>query len=343
MSEKKESKLKRREVETLLVFVTELLSFYQKNKRSLPWRRRGISSYEVWVSEIMLQQTQVSRVILYYTRFLERFPDIKSLSEVSWEEFLPYYQGLGYYRRARNMLETAKKVTELYAGIFPRVIDQLEGLPGVGTYTARAIASFSNGDPVLAWDTNFSRVFGRFFYGSKERKISVLKFEKDIFEQVSQRRGKKIPSRDINSAVMDFGSLVCLKNPKCEVCPLNKQCVYFFEEGKGERKITLKKDSFPTKDAIAYVILHENHKVYFSSSNKIFTPFILTQGASTREGIKNFFESTYGLVVSVRPPKMKLFVKGEPVLVVYAQILSGIYNFSVFSAKAVRDTVNTWL
>lgn len=144
------------------------MDFWQKAGREhLPWRRDGITAYEVWVSEIMLQQTQVSRVIEYYTRFLKRFPTVHDLAVTSWEEFLPYYAGLGYYRRGRNMIEAAKKVVNEHDGEFPRDKKLLMKLPGVGDYTASAILSFAYGDNHLAWDTNLKRVIGRFFFGSK--------------------------------------------------------------------------------------------------------------------------------------------------------------------------------
>src|SRR3990167_9371691 len=166
--------------ESITFFEKMLLDFYQKAGREhLPWRTlrkaspRGagkagkITAYEVWVAEVMLQQTQVSRVISYYKRFLKRFPTVQKLARVSWEKFLPCYQGLGYYTRGRNMLKTAKEIVNKYHGKFPRDKKLLEDLPGIGPYTAAAIMSFAYGDNHLAWDTNLKRVIGRFFFGTK--------------------------------------------------------------------------------------------------------------------------------------------------------------------------------
>jgi A/G-specific adenine glycosylase len=317
-------------------FVKNLFSFYKKEKRDLPWRKEPISAYEVWVSEIMLQQTQVSRVIGYYNRFLERFPTIESLAKASWEDFLPYYEGLGYYNRGRNMLKTAREVVEKYNGVFPENIKALQELPGIGVYTASAIASFAYKKPVLAWDTNFKRVFGRFFLGFKNGQ-----FNKDEIEKALQ--DKCYDFQDLNASVMDFGSRICVRNPKCEECPLKRYCLYYKTGGTKEMQKKVLSEVFPTKKAFAYVILHENHKNYFSFSCKTFQPFMLPPQENSRESIKYFFETHYAIKVSVRPPKMKIFIKERPVLVVYAQILSGEYSFTPFPPAKVRDIINTWI
>lgn len=120
-----------------------LLSFLKKHGRfELPWRKAKKNPYEIWVSEIFLQQTQVSRVIPFYTRFLKHFPNILSLYKISFEEFLPFYEGLGYYARGRNMLKTAQILCEKYDGHFPKTQEELLSLPGIGPYTASAILAF---------------------------------------------------------------------------------------------------------------------------------------------------------------------------------------------------------
>jgi len=403
-------------------FVKEISIFYRWHGRDLPWRKENITPYEVWVSEIMLQQTQVSRVVEYYGRFLERFPNVEALARTNWEEFLPYYEGLGYYNRGRNMLACARVVMEEYNGKFPCEVEELERLPGVGPYTARAVASFACGAKTLAWDTNFSRVFGRYLKGSKNENVEKEEIEEEIqkiceygggvdsrkslsLQGLPLQEGEKIflsqghlplrkredqnsspfcdndekesegdregcgnnkremggvmkkekrdqrnelqdasfTFRDFNAAVMDFGSLVCKKNPKCGECPLNSHCVYFQNGGKKEKTTAHGNDAFPLQEAQAFVILHENHKKYFSSAKHEFQPFVLEKGRVSREDIKEFFFSKHGLKTSVRPPKMKIYIDEEPTIVVYAQILSGEHNFFHFEPKAVRDMINTWL
>lgn len=345
MLEKKDKKKNVGEKAKTLFLFEGICTFYKKHKRDLLWRKEKSTPYEVWVSEIMLQQTQVSRVSQYYVRFLKRFPTVNILAKASWEEFLPYYEGLGYYRRGKNMLETAKKITKDYQGNFPLTLGELERLPGIGSYTARALASFAYDKPVLAWDTNFSRVLGRFFAGTKDQNLPVVKIETVLrrYGVQKNKENKKISFKNFNAGVMDFGSLVCTKNPKCQECPLQIHCLYFQESGEKERKILQKKEGFPTKEAQTFLILHENHKKYFSLSRKKFKPFIFTPSLSNRQEIKQFFSQTFGLTLSIRPPRMKLYIQEKPTLIVYAQILSGAHTFSLFEPKDVHDILDTWL
>ncbi len=291
-------------------FETTLLDFFQKvGREHLPWRRKRITAYEVWVSEIMLQQTQVSRVIEYYNRFLQRYPTIEILARSSWEEFLPYYEGLGYYARGRNMLKAAKMIVSEYDGKFPREKKLLEKIPGIGPYTASAILSFAYDENHLAWDTNLNRVVGRFFFGDK-----YVDFDREKIEQKFRSSAKRL-----NAALMDFGSALCLSRPKCEACPLQIRCVYYAKDGESEAR--------------AIVFLHENHRNYFSSREKKYEPFVLPRGYTSRAEIKDWFQETYNLKVSVRPPHQKLILKNRPTLLIHAQILSGKNNFSEFSQK----------
>lgn len=338
-------------------FESMLLDFFGKAGREhLPWRREGISAYEVWVSEIMLQQTQVSRVISYYEKFLVRFPDVESLARASWEEFLPYYAGLGYYSRGRNMLRAAKIVVETFGGEFPRDIKTLQTLPGVGDYTASAIASFAYDANTLAWDTNLRRVVGRFFFGTKD-------FEKIQEERNGKSKdGKNVVVKDdwkntignhfsisakiLNAALMDFGSAICTGKPKCAACPLSLRCMFFKEKGERELmtkrrqlRVEGKKDrgrNYVWKDARVEVTLHENHRKYFSSLKREYRPFLIPSSHNTRAGIKVWFRERYGLDVSVRPPHGKILIENAPVMFVNVQILSGTHTFAEFSKEELQ-------
>jgi A/G-specific adenine glycosylase len=298
-------------------------------RKHLPWRNKNMTPYKIWVSEIMLQQTQVDRVVHFYRRFLKRFPSVKSLANASWDEFLPYYQGLGYYNRGRNMLKAVQVIMTQYHGRFPRNLEDLEALPGVGEYTARAILSFAHAHDHMAWDTNFNRVFGRFFYGSKDAEI-----KKDFFEDTI-----KSNKRDFNGAIMDFGSLVCMKKPNCSECNLAKKCVYFAKGGKQEKTTTKKTSKFPTREAQVYILLHQNHQCYYSSNKTRFKPFMLSKKYNTREGIKEYFKKKYKLQLAVRPPKKKVYIQGKPTLIVYAQVLLGKHEFHKFTKKEVGASI----
>ncbi|MFZ1626257.1 MAG: A/G-specific adenine glycosylase [Candidatus Moraniibacteriota bacterium] len=315
-------------------FERQLMDFFRKAGRAeLPWRKSGITAYEVWVSEIMLQQTQVARVIGYYTRFLDRFPTIESLAQASWEEFLPYYAGLGYYARGRNMLRAAEIIVNEYGGVFPRDAAKLVNIPGIGPYTAAAIMSFAYGDRHLAWDTNLRRVVGRFFFGTKQALIDTVSFEEKFVT----------PRKSLNGALMDFGSALCVARPKCEACPVRAQCRYYREGGKQEfsqRKPKTKsgKSKVDWSTAEVVVILHDKHRLYYSSKRMKYSPFVLPAGYNTRAGIKDYFDERYGLTLAVRPPHEKRTEKGKARIFVNAQILLGAPTFRTYSAEEVHPT-----
>lgn len=310
-------------------FEEKLVDFFRKSGRvELPWRKKNINAYEVWVSEIMLQQTQVSRVVGYYERFLKKFPTVETLAKSTWEEFLPYYQGLGYYARGRNMLETAKRVVSQHRGIFPKNATELRLLPGIGEYTAGAIQSFAYGQDVLAWDTNLKRVIGRFFYGDKKALIDSQFFETHF----------KTKRRSLNAALMDFGSSLCVGKPKCNTCPLASKCLYHREAGAQEKVVKKTKPLFPLSEAeYVLVSLHEKHQKYFSAQAKTYQPFSLPRGYVTRGGIKDWFLKEYDLVVAVRPPHARELLGNKKTLLVNAQILTGVHTFSVFSKQAIKE------
>lgn len=310
-------------------FEEKLTDYFAKAGRDfLPWRKSGITPYEVWVSEIMLQQTQVSRVASYYTRFLKKFPTVQKLAKATWEEFLPYYEGLGYYARGRNMLLASQKIVALYGGIFPRNVEELQTIPGIGPYTASAIMSFAYDDSHLAWDTNLKRVTGRFFYGSKRALIDEKWFEKTF---VTKRR-------ELNASLMDFGSSICTARPKCNTCPLASKCVYFREQGAGEvQKKKVKKLFSDSQAEQVIVMLHERHQKYFSSEEHSYQPFILPRGYVTRPAIKEWFLKKYKLVLAVRPPHERIIYREQKTLIVNAQILEGECRFSVFPKEALKE------
>lgn len=325
--------------EKLKYFEEKLDDFFRRAGREhLPWRKKGVGAYEVWVSEIMLQQTQVTRVIEYYNRFLKRFPTVESLAQTTWEEFLPYYAGLGYYARGRNMLRAAKTVVSGYGGTFPSDVEELRKLPGVGPYTAAAIASFAYGKDTVAWDTNLRRVVGRLFFGSKRVDIPFDEFESAF----------TLPAKELNAALMDFGSALCTARPKCGACPLRGRCLYFPEGGRRESMgVQLQKEDLNSRgkhskfererfrDAQVMLTLHERHKIYYSSKKRSYAPFIVPASHNTRTGIKDWFREKYDLELSVRPPHNRRIIDGKPTLCVNAQILIGTPEFPVFGPERI--------
>ncbi len=200
---------------------TRLLSWYDANKRSLPWRGSR-DPYVIWISEIIFQQTRIDQGTSYFLRFMERFPTLEILAQADEEEVLRLWQGLGYYSRARNLHETAKTLIDHCDGKFPGIFEELVRLKGVGDYTASCIASICYGLPHAAVDGNVYRVLSR-YYGDATPIHS--NDGKKRFKQLAQ--GLIDPGRpgDFNEAMMDLGAMVCTpKHPSCSICPFAATC-----------------------------------------------------------------------------------------------------------------------
>jgi A/G-specific adenine glycosylase len=197
-----------------------ILRWYREHKRDLPWRRTR-DPYQVWVSEIMLQQTRVAAVIPYYQRFLDRFPDVSALAAAPEQDLLAAWAGLGYYSRARNLQRAARKIQEL--GGFPRDYSSLRSLPGVGDYTAAAIASIAFELRHAVLDGNVIRVLSR-FTGERGNVASVP--ARNRLREVAERMLDPKRAGEFNQALMELGATVCLpKQPQCPLCPLADHCV----------------------------------------------------------------------------------------------------------------------
>jgi len=229
-----------------------LLAWYRQNGRRLPWRGHP-DPYAVWVSEIMLQQTRVETVIPYFERWLKRFPTVAALAQASEQEVLQAWEGLGYYSRARNLHAAARVIIEQFGGQLPADLQALRSLPGIGAYTAGAIASIAFGRDVPALDGNIRRVYARLF---------------DVAEPVNSPAGERLlwqlaaehlpagQAGDFNQALMDLGALVCLpRKPRCERCPLAELCRALQAGRQEERPVRLPKAAVPHQQRAAGVIL----------------------------------------------------------------------------------------
>ena len=199
-----------------------LLHWFHANHRILPFRSDP-TPYHVWLSEIMLQQTRVSAALPYYERFLAALPDIPALAACEEEKLHKLWEGLGYYSRVRNLQKAAKLVCAQYGGELPADYDALRALPGIGDYTAGAIASISFGLPVPAVDGNVLRVFSRLY--NDDRLITDPKVKRAFTARVMEHQPPAAPG-DYNQALMELGALVCVPNgaPLCAQCPLSHLC-----------------------------------------------------------------------------------------------------------------------
>ncbi len=203
-------------------FASTLTNWYSIHKRELPWRNTK-NPYFIWLSEIILQQTQVKQGLPYYKTFIDHYPTIFDLAKASEQEVLKLWQGLGYYSRARNLHATAKTIVEKLNGEFPKTYNDLLKLKGVGDYTASAIASICYNEPMAVVDGNVYRVLARYF-GIKTP-INSTKGIKTFKTLASRLIDKKNPA-DYNQAIMEFGAIQCKpKNPDCNSCVLNSTCI----------------------------------------------------------------------------------------------------------------------
>lgn len=210
----------------LHAFRRRLLAWYHKHHRKLPWRQTH-DPYAIWVSEVMLQQTQVATVIEYYVHFLRRFPTVRSLADAAEQEVLTLWAGLGYYRRARQMHAAAGQIVQQHDGIFPKSLDEVRDLPGIGRYTAGAIVSFAYGQRAPILEANTLRLYSRLIGlrddpKSASSQLQLWQFAEHLLPKSGANIGK------VNQALIELGSLVCTpKRPDCSVCPVKRFCAAY--------------------------------------------------------------------------------------------------------------------
>ena len=195
-----------------------LFSWYRNNKRTFSWRNTN-DPWKIFLIEIISQQTQINRADDYYKKFIKKFPSPESMAKSSLKKVLELWSGLGYNNRAKRLYESSKMLSE---SSFDSINPNFEILPGVGPYTKNAILSFAYGDSVLAIDTNLERIITRYF---------GVDDAKDYLKRYSQSLLKKVNSKDLNQAFMDFGSMVCTSlSPSCDICPLETECSKYFSK-----------------------------------------------------------------------------------------------------------------
>jgi A/G-specific adenine glycosylase len=206
-------------------FTKQLLMWNRdQNRRSMPWKGEK-DPYKIWLSEIILQQTRVEQGLAYYQNFIARFPDVSDLANAPEKEIFKYWEGLGYYSRCRNLIATAKKIVFELNGEFPSIYTEILALPGVGPYTASAIASFAFGLPHAVVDGNVERVLSRYFGISSPMGTAA---GKKLYSSLANNLLEKKNPGSYNQAIMDFGATVCKpQNPLCDTCVMAKNCQAF--------------------------------------------------------------------------------------------------------------------
>lgn len=220
-----------------MILSDELIQWYLKYKRDLPWRNTT-DAYTIWLSEVILQQTRVEQGKPYFYRFLENYPDVNAFAAATEDEILKLWQGLGYYSRGRNMLKTAQLVMERHGGKFPHNYNDLLALKGIGEYTAAAISSFAANEARAVVDGNVFRVLARYF--GVDEPINSPKGKK-MFQQLADEVLNRHQSALHNQAMMEFGAMLCKpRNPLCDECPVRSGCQAYSTNRVNELPVKLK-------------------------------------------------------------------------------------------------------
>ena len=240
-------------------FAEQLLEWFDRHgRKDLPWQQ-GISPYRVWISEIMLQQTQVVTVIAYYERFMQRFPDVTSLARASTDEVLHLWTGLGYYARGRNLHKAAKIIVDQYNGRFPEDQQQLEALPGIGSSTAGAVRAIAMQQRGVILDGNVKRVLARF------HAVTGHYSEASVNKLLWQRAEEHTPTKRVDhytQAIMDLGATLCVRSkPDCQACPLSRRCQAFAEDRVQELPTKKKAAAKPIRQARFFVLRLPDNRV----------------------------------------------------------------------------------
>ncbi|MFZ9660397.1 MAG: A/G-specific adenine glycosylase [Chitinophagaceae bacterium] len=294
-------------------FTNQLMLWHrQSNTRKMPWKGEK-DPYRIWLSEIILQQTRVEQGRDYYLRFIETFPTIKDLANAPESSVFKLWEGLGYYTRCRNLIETARFISFERNGLFPDTYNDIIALKGVGPYTAAAIASFAFGLPFAVVDGNVIRVLSRYF-GILEP-VDTAAIKKDLTE----RAQKLIPENDpagFNQAIMDFGAVVCKPaNPVCDQCPISKNCVAF-KKGLADKIPFKSKRIIKRKRFLHYLIFRFNGSVYCKKRSE----------KDIWQNLYEFYLHESDQIISIEELQNELFFK---------KIMRGI-PYSVLSVSAIR-------
>jgi A/G-specific adenine glycosylase len=235
----------------------ELLQWFTQNQRPLPWRKKYVP-YEVWLSEVMAQQTRIEQMLPYYVRFLKQFPNVSALADANEESVLKAWEGLGYYSRARNLQHAAREIKEKFGGKIPEKKEILQSLKGFGPYISSAVASIAFNENVCVVDGNVLRVATRFWGLADDGTLPKTRDKIEAMLTEVLPHGK---ARAFNQAMMEVGALVCVpENPKCSECPLNQECVARAQNKQAFYPVKSKKRKIPIKHFVM-IILRDGERV----------------------------------------------------------------------------------
>ena len=239
-------------------FAKKLIEWYKINHRDLPWRMTN-DPYNIWVSEIILQQTRIDQGTPYYLNFIDKFPSVKKLAESTLDELMKVCQGIGYYTRIVNMYKCAKIVVREYNSNFPSNYDELINLPGIGDYTASAISSICSGESKMVIDGNVIRLFSRLYNLKYQQHSSMMK---KTIKKIGEKEILKYNSGDFNQALMDYGSMICSpKKYKCDKCIFSNSCEAFKLDIVNELPVKKKNITILQRFFNYFIVLDKSSKV----------------------------------------------------------------------------------
>lgn len=239
-------------------FGQKIITWYNSNKRDLPWRKTK-DPYQIWLSEVILQQTRVDQGMSYYQKFILNYPTVEVLAHATEDQILKDWQGLGYYSRARNLHFTAKEIVSKYNGVFPSTYEEIRSLKGIGDYTAAAISSFAFNLPYSVVDGNVYRILSRF--AGISTPIDSTEGKKE-FSLLAQQLLSKHSPQLYNQAIMEFGSLQCKPaKPNCLVCPLSNSC-FAYENNKVDVLPVKTKSIKIRKRYFHYLVIRDGNEFY---------------------------------------------------------------------------------
>jgi A/G-specific adenine glycosylase len=239
------------------VMTDQLMLWFEDHRREMPWRGSK-DPYHIWVSEMMLQQTQVATVESYYHNWIKQFPDVETLAKATLESVLKVWEGLGYYTRARNFHKGANYIVEHYTDKsepFPKTYQEWLKVPGVGPYTAAAVSSIAFAYPAAVVDANVKRVMSRLF--CIHDNIASQKYHRDVFNLMNMAFFDHHPGW-VNQAWMELGSLQCTPTPDCSLCPLQNQCCAYKTHSITDFPVKIEKKKVPTRYGAAFIIENQN-------------------------------------------------------------------------------------
>lgn len=306
-----------------------LIDWYLEHKRELPWRETR-DPYIIWISEIILQQTRVAQGMDYFLRFVRRFPDVSSLASAEEDEVLKYWQGLGYYSRARNLHAAAKTIEEQYAGRFPESYKEVLSLKGIGEYTAAAIVSAAWNAPYPVVDGNVFRVLSRLF--AEDTPIDSVKGKKE-FTRLAGLLMDPSEARLYNQAIMEFGALQCTpKNPDCRQCVLAEKCLAY---ASGQvQSYPVKQNKTKTRDRYFHyfhILYGDKTWLHRRRGKDIWTglyefPLIETEGPADfaqlqqSEAFRSLFAQAGELQISIEKPKEKHILSHQVLYITFYRV-----------------------